>query len=210
MELLVERIANRPIDSSCYILYTAVSEKCIVVDPGTSDCMELLSFLERLNLTPEFIILTHEHFDHIAGVNKIKDIFGAQIICSANCSARIVNSKKNMSLFYDQKGFTTYPADILTEDINFKMDWDGNEILFFETKGHSEACISFSIGNRLFTGDCLIKGEKTVTKLPGGSKEKLLKSLEYYQKNFNPDTTIIYPGHGAEVSMNDVDFNELI
>ena len=62
---------------------------------------------------PEYIFLTHEHFDHIWGVNLLKEIYNSHLICSLTCSQKIVNKKKNMSIFYNQVGFEIYPVDII-------------------------------------------------------------------------------------------------
>lgn len=210
MEILVKTIINEPVDSNCFVLYRPEYPQCIVVDPGTTDCMALTLFLTEAKLVPEYIILTHEHFDHIAGVNKLKDTYGCKIISSEECSNRIVNNKKNMSLFYDQKGFITYPADLLINEIGYQLDWVGTRLLFFETQGHSEGSISFSAQEKLFTGDCVIQNQKTITKLPGGSKAKLAESIAHYKNNFDPEHTIIYPGHGPLFEMNEFDINDCI
>lgn len=209
-EILVRQFINQPVDSNCFVLYRRERSSCIIIDPGTKHDTALLAFLEEQELVPEYILLTHEHFDHIAGVNDLKDIYNSQIVCGEKCSLRLGDRKKNMSLFYDQKGFSTYPADILVDTIDHNLDWQGYNIRFFDTPGHTDACISFGIGDRLFTGDCLIKGIKTVTKLPGGSKEAQRRSFGYYRDHFDAATTRVYPGHGPVFMLGEVDLGELI
>lgn len=41
----------------------------IIVDPG--EAQPVLDTLERLNLTPDAILLTHHHHDHVGGVAQI-------------------------------------------------------------------------------------------------------------------------------------------
>lgn len=204
MSTLVERITNTPIDSNSFIIYNRGSNLCIVIDPGTEDCTALIEFMERKRLNPEYIFLTHEHFDHIWGVNKLKESYKCKIICSVDCSGKIISSKKNMSLFYNQIGFTTYPADVFIEDINYQMEWNGGNIDFISTKGHSDASICILIGNNLFTGDTIIKGNKTVIKLPGGSKTKLIDSLSNLNNKFSDKHIIVHSGHGSSFSYEEI------
>jgi glyoxylase-like metal-dependent hydrolase (beta-lactamase superfamily II) len=196
MCIIVERILNKPVDSNSFVIYTKANNSCIVIDPGTEDCDTLIEFIKRMSLHPEYIFLTHEHFDHIWGVNKIKDTYNCKIVCSKDCSDRIIDSKKNMSLFYNQIGFVTYPADISIKDTNFHLEWNEIKIEFISTKGHSDASICILIDNNLFTGDTIIKNSKTVVKLPGGSKSKLIESISILNNKFLGKRILIQSGHG--------------
>jgi len=210
MNILVQRIINKPVDSNSYVIYKQNIKNCIVVDPGTENCTILLDFLYSNNLIPEYIILTHEHFDHIWGVNKLKDIFKSKIVCSKDCSKKIIDKKKNMSVFYNQIGFETYPADILIEDINYVLSFNNYIINFIKTPGHTNSSICINIDKKLFTGDTIIKGLKTVIKLPGGNKKKLLESLnEIFTKFYNQDIKL-YPGHGDVCFINEIKIEKLI
>lgn len=208
MQVLVKRIINSPINSNCYIIYQQGLKNCIVVDPGTQDCIEIINFLSSKKLTPEFIILTHEHFDHIGGVNKLKIIFDCKIVTNKLCAEKIINCKKNMSIFFDQKGFETFPADIIIESIDKTLMWNDTKIEFIDTPGHTNCSISFLIGNRIFIGDLMIYGYKTVTKLPSGNKNTLLNSLNYIYNHFCSSNKEIYPGHGETFILDDININE--
>lgn len=209
MQIFVERIVNNPVDSNCFIVYSLDYSNCIVVDPGSYDCIEIIKFIERKKLNPKYIILTHEHFDHIWGVNKLKLRYNANIISSALCSEKLVNSKKNMSFFFDGIGFETYPCDISIESVEDTLYWNDIKIDFMKTPGHTDCSISFFIGNRLFVGDLIIMGHKTVTKLPSGNKNLLLKSLNFiFNKNIELNIEI-YPGHGDIFMLNDVDISRI-
>ena len=196
MSILVERIPNRPIDSNSFVIYTKANNSCIVVDPGTENCTDLIEFIEKNRFKPEHIFLTHEHFDHIWGVTKLKETYNCKIVSSLECSLRIVDSKKNMSLFYNQIGFETYPGDIHIEEINHNLEWNNKKIEFISTKGHSNASICILIDNHLFSGDTIIKNIKTVIKLPCGSKEKLIKSLSILNNKFLNKSIMVHSGHG--------------
>jgi hydroxyacylglutathione hydrolase len=206
----VIQILNKPIDSNSFIIYQEGVSNCIVVDPGTNDCLELFSFFVNHNLKPEYIFLTHEHFDHIWGVNRLKEIYSCNIVCSKNCSERIIDKKKNMSVFYDQVGFQSYSADILIENISFRLSWNNLDFEFFESKGHSEGSICISFKDSLFTGDTIIKNHKTVVKFPGGSRANLISSLIFLLSKFEKRKIKVYPGHGESFYLNEIAIEQLV
>ena len=177
MSFKIHRLINNPIDSNCFIVYSK-NKKCIVIDPGSENSEEIINFLESNNLNPEYIILTHEHFDHVWSVNDLKVKYKSKIISSSLCGEKIINAKKNMSVFYNQIGFECFNCDISVESIQNKMQWEDQEIIFIKTPGHTDCSISIVINNKIFVGDLMIPKHKTVTKLPSGNKDILKKSLE--------------------------------
>jgi hydroxyacylglutathione hydrolase len=210
MAVLIERIVNKPVESNSFIIYQTGIDSCIVVDPGTTDCHELVDFFEQNKLLPEYIILSHEHFDHLTGVNRLKDTFGSKIICSKVCSGKIGDIKKNMSVFYDQIGFQSYTCDILVEDINFRLEWGNTFLEFVPSMGHTDASICIVTGHSLFTGDTIIPNHKTVTKFPGGSKTDLSKSIEMLFSRFKGKNFTVFPGHGDIFPFDELSINNLL
>ncbi len=192
----ITRVLNQPIDSNCYIIGKPGEDRCILVDPALGEGPELALLLAELGLKPEYIILTHEHFDHISSVEQMRERYECSVIASAKCSANITDPKKNLSLFYDQKGFSCAPADLVLEMEEQAWEWRDIPVHFFYTPGHSEGGICFSIDDNLFTGDTLMSGYKPVTKLPGGSRGELERSVRLLIDKFGSETNV-FPGHGA-------------
>ena len=94
--LSVHTIVNNPVPSNCFVLYDkAVGRKCVVVDPGSKSDGELFAFLDKEDLVPQYIILTHEHFDHCWGVNELVEKYQIPIICSELCAECIRYEKRN-------------------------------------------------------------------------------------------------------------------
>tara|TARA_R110001583_G_scaffold58103_1_gene173438 strand:+ start:11759 stop:12394 length:636 start_codon:yes stop_codon:yes gene_type:complete len=203
MCLNVERIENQPINSNCYIVYKSVGTECVVIDPGSEKTEDIERFIDDNRLTISLVILTHSHFDHIWGVESLRAKYSFKLVCSLLCSEYITHNKKNLSLFYNQKGFVLKPAEEVIDSKKLSMTWSGFEILFKETPGHSKCSICFKIGNNLFTGDTAIKNMKTVTKIIGGSQVSLFTSLNDLQE-FIDDKTVLYGGH--EESFMSADF----
>ena len=208
MGLEVVQIINKPVSSNCFLLFDReVNNDCLVVDPGCEIPDVLDRKLSELRLWPKFIVLTHEHFDHIWGCNALVQKYHAQIICSTICSEAIQDAKKNHSMFYNQKGFVLPPADICVEDIDWTWEWNGKQITFSLAEGHTNAGIYFRIGKNLFTGDTLLKDLKTVTKLFCGSKDKLVVTIDQIKK-LQGEGLRVYPGHGDCFDLDSYDLNK--
>ena len=209
--LTIHQIINTPIPSNCFVLFDkAVGRDCIVVDPGSENNNHLYQYLEKEQLIPEYIILTHEHFDHCWGVNDIRDRYlSVKLVCSRICSDAIQSGKKNYSVFHQQPGFEIMPADIILDDIGWQLAWNGKEIKFYPAQGHSAAGIVFFIGNYVFTGDTLIKDIKTVTKLKTASKEKLKETLSMLEAEKGKGL-VVCPGHGEMFELDDYDLEKAL
>jgi hydroxyacylglutathione hydrolase len=210
MALFVEQIINNPINSNCFILYTSENSSCIIIDPGTEDCKDLLNFLHQKKLVPQYVFLTHEHFDHIWGVNKLKEMFNCKLVCSNICAENIIDKKKNLSVFYNQIGFETYEADIILKDPVSVINWNDYAVNSYWSAGHSDASICIIIDSFLFTGDTIIKNEKTVVKLPSGSKAKLMKTIDDLKNLFLGKKIFIHAGHGNSFWFDEIEKLSLI
>lgn len=203
MSLKIVRIINAPLSSNCFILYALGETNCIVVDPGSENSEIILFELEKLGVVPQYIILTHEHFDHIWSVNPLIDKYpNCVIVCSDVCLKAIKNSKLNHSLFYNQIGFIIKECRTFLIQENSILKWSRYDILFLQTEGHTTSGISVIIDKFLFTGDTLIKDIKTVTKLFCGSKESLQISINKYRL-LQGRNLIVCPGHGDSFSLDE-------
>lgn len=209
--LVLKQIENTPITSNCFVLFDkAVGNNCIVIDPGSEDNVHLYQYLEEEVLMPEYIILTHEHFDHSWGVNDLRETYpSVKLVCSGICSEAIQNRKKNYSVFNKQPGFVIKPADIVLEDAGWSVLWNGYQIRFEPAQGHSAAGIVFFVGQHVFTGDTLIKDIKTVTKLKTASKERLVDSIAMLEKEKGKNL-IICPGHGELFELDGYDLSKAL
>ena len=195
VNLQIARIPNTPVTSNCFVLHEPNSNQCLIIDPGSDDNYTLLDYLKQYELSPNTIILTHEHFDHIWGVVELSEHYTFELICNQVCANAIVNPKKNLSLFHDQVGFSILNKVITVEILNHEFIWNGRQLKLIQTPGHSEGSISIQLDEMLFCGDLLIQGEKTVTKLPGGSVTKLNETFKKLKSELSPET-LIHSGHG--------------
>ena len=135
------------------------------------------------------IILTHSHFDHIIGLNKIRRLFSeSKVITTKTCSEHICNKYRNMSstatafLALYRQGidpvtippFVCEPADEVFEDM-LDFDWYGNRVSLFAVYGHTNDGLIVEVNEKhLFSGDTLLH-IPTITRFPTGNSELFIK-----------------------------------
>ena len=75
----------------------------------------------------DYLFITHEHYDHIAGVNAWKERFQIPVLCSEQCSRRIQNAKQNLARYYEafsglQTGLVSTVPEAYESDYTCKAD----------------------------------------------------------------------------------------
>jgi glyoxylase-like metal-dependent hydrolase (beta-lactamase superfamily II) len=206
----VTNVTVGPIQTNCWIYPISGSDStCAVIDPG-AEPDKIIAVLNKLALTPVFILLTHGHYDHIEAVPMLINTFkgpdcpkiaihnldseyigpGAQ-----QTHKRLFTLAGGGSLFKaDYKDFP--PADILLEE--------GTNIGPFTVlhiPGHTRGSIAFwdKEAKNLFTGDTMFKGDYGRTDLAGGNEQHIFESLK---RLFSMDPEIkVFPGHGPATTI---------
>lgn len=195
MSLIVKQFLGTTHIANCYIIYDKEEgNSSIIIDPGNVDIQSYIYFMEEEELSPEYIFLTHRHFDHCAGINALRVRYPKIIlICSKICSQAIQYARLNCSIFFNKQNvFDVKPAELLCDNIEVLL-WNRYNIEFRSTPGHTSDCTSIIIENNVFTGDSLLKEEVTITKLPSGNKQQQVET-ELFLKSLHH--MIAWPGHG--------------
>ncbi len=210
------------IDSNMYLFMS--NAHALIIDPQESD--DALVMLGGSGCKDLTVILTHEHFDHVSGVNSLRH-FASQhrIPCSVYaqevCAEAITDPDKNLSRNADvlfilkspeeqAMARTLFSPDYAcyadhTFESTQSLDWEDLILVLRSTPGHTPGSICIEIYDQekkllaLATGDSLILNQKVITRLPSGSKKSYKEITLPYLENI-PSDTLILPGHG-EVSL---------
>lgn len=191
--MLVEKYVNKQFTSNTYVLKQAKSPGVWLVDLGSFD--QVIQNL-ALNQRIKGVLLTHYHYDHIFYINELIEQFPrCKVYASPHTARGIYDPKQNLSFYHESPIKYIGPEPFLLED--------GSSIHLFEsiigkaytTPGHNPGCMTFKIGDYLFTGDSYIPDLDVVTKLPLGNKAQSIESLRKISALLLPNTTIC-PGHG--------------
>lgn len=203
-DMKIETFSFSPIDSRMYLI--AEGGQALIVDP----CIDgrALSILDTIGTKQLTILLTHEHYDHISGVNWLKLHYPCKVACSAACAACLTDDKKNLSRYFDAlmmgrygqayiqktRPYTCEATD--TFEGQATVQWQGHTLEMRETPGHSPGSICILVDRKiLFTGDTLLKEVGITTRLPGGNQRDYEKFTRPWLESL-PGELYVYPGHG--------------
>lgn len=190
--MILETISVGPMQVNCYILASGPDSRAIIIDPGAQD-YKIKEILNKYNLTPEFIINTHGHIDHIGCDDK----FGIPVYIHRKELALLRNPELNLSSFLASAFSIKSEVRALEDKENIELGQMQLEVL--HVPGHTPGGISLLMkkpeSKILFTGDTLFYHGIGRTDFDGGNENSLINSIK--QKLFSlDDETIVYPGHG--------------
>jgi hydroxyacylglutathione hydrolase len=183
-----------PLQCNCSIIGDETTHEGMVIDPG-DDIEDVLDLIEKHNLKIKQIVITHAHIDHVGGAMKLRAATGAPILLNQNDYALLkmldvqaawigMKDPGKIEIDHSLGQSDKVQAGSLTADV-------------IHTPGHTEGsiCLYFSLENKLVAGDTLFAGSIGRTDLPGGSMEKIIRSLREKVMAL-PDDTLVVPGHG--------------
>lgn len=156
-----------------YLLVDPAEGKAVVLDPGH----EPEPYVTRLrssgwDLTA--IVETHTHADHLAGHAALAHRTGAPIYLSRRSPAQ-------------------FPHQSLEEGQEIRFGAIGS-LRVLETPGHTRDHLSLLVGDRVFTGDTLLRGSCGRTDLGDGDPRLLWESLQEKLLRL-PESTEVFPAH---------------
>lgn len=198
----VKSFTFNPFQENTYVLYDQ-TKSCIIIDPGCSTSVEvetLTDFIKSNGLTPDRIVLTHGHIDHVMGNKAIADYYGLEIACHDD-DLFLIEGAPQWGLRYGIV-MTPSPSPTISLQEDTYLEFGESQLLILKTPGHSPGSLSFYAKEEGFViaGDVLFKESIGRTDLPMGDHNTLLKSIE--DKLFPlPEPTIVYNGHGPSTTI---------
>lgn len=197
----IRRYISGLLSSNMYLIVEG--DHAIVIDPF-ADTTPIQG------LTLDYILLTHEHYDHISGVNAWKEETGAIVMCSKACAYNIQSPRMNLAKHFKEfcelqtwialdtlpmsnPAFTCSADEFFEDEIDLK--WRGHRFHLFEIPGHSQGSIGIMLDEMdFFSGDSLMKNTEIELRMPGGSRKKW-KEIGSRRIEAIPEGTRIWPGH---------------
>jgi len=188
-----------PLQCNCSIVGDETTHEAIVIDPG-DDIADILAVIAKHNLRVKQIVVTHAHIDHVGGAMKLRAATGAPILLNQNDSALL----KMLDIQASWLGMES-PGKVEIDHSVGESDRVQTGSLIAEvlhTPGHTEGsiCLYFEAEKKLIAGDTLFAGSIGRTDLPGGSFDKIIRSL-HEKVLMLPDESIVVPGHGPLTSI---------
>ncbi|WP_373483562.1 MBL fold metallo-hydrolase [Acetobacterium sp.] len=183
--------------TNCYVVWDEKTLEAAVIDPGFED-QRINDIIYENRLQVKYILLTHGHFDHLGGVNQIKQLTGAKVLIHENDADCLLDPRRNLSVLAGLS-MVLEPADgLLSENETITL----GDIVFrvIHTPGHSKGGICLLAEDQLFVGDTLFNTSIGRTDFADGDLNELLNGIE--SKLFIlDDATIVLPGHGENTTI---------
>ena len=207
-EIKIGRMVMGVCQTNCFFLYRDGEKECIVVDPADQG-QSIYGALRKNGFRVAGILLTHGHFDHIWGLDALRDAVNAAeeqeglepVKTYAHEAERelLGDVRKNVS---EQAGrpCATY-ADVYVKD-GQELTLAGMSFRVIATPGHTagSCCYYFPEAGILVAGDTLFAESVGRTDFPTGSMSTLVRSIR--DRLFVlPEETKVYPGHGDQTTV---------
>ena len=200
------------IDANSYLIKDG--ENAVLIDVVENESLyEAIKEIKKLT-----VILTHCHYDHIAGLNQLREIKPDVKVCSTSvCSEYIGDPNRNLSIIseaflafylktdiedeeYKRKLkmisiFSCAPCDITFED-EMTLELSGHTFKLSRFYGHSnDSLIAILDDKYMFSGDTIL-GIPTATRFPKGSTMKFWREDIPRLLELSDTIELVYPGHG--------------
>ena len=189
-----------PIENNTFLVFDPSNHAAVVIDPSF-DMHPLIGLIQKEGLQVKYILITHAHFDHIAGVNELLE--------NLPIRPTVALHPGDLDLWKDRGEALQcgYQMDPLPAPDHYLVDGEtisceSFELVAHHTPGHSPGHVVFSLATLkiLFTGDVIFAGSIGRTDLAGGSYNQLIASIRTKILCL-PDDTHLLPGHGPETTV---------
>ncbi|MDE6533744.1 MAG: MBL fold metallo-hydrolase [Muribaculaceae bacterium] len=189
-----------------YVVSDPDTRQCAIIDPGMIDREEervMDDFLKRNNLKVTNIINTHLHIDHAVGDSYLKNKYGVPVSANALDLPLGDRMQQQAAMFGIQGAFDEVVIDSFLNDGDVVNIGNGS-LLVIQVPGHSQGSIALydQKDGFVIVGDALFQGSIGRTDLPGGDFDTLISSIKNGLLSL-PDSTVVYPGHGAPTTIGD-------
>jgi glyoxylase-like metal-dependent hydrolase (beta-lactamase superfamily II) len=171
--MIFRQLFDKESSTYTYLLGCESTKSAVLIDPVKDQVERDLKLLKDLGLTLQLVLDTHVHADHITAAGELRERTscdtGISVYCEVGCA--------NLQL---SEGRAIEVGEI--------------SIRVLETPGHTNGCLSYVVGDMVFTGDALLIRGCGRTDFQNGHAGILFDSIT--EKIFNlPDNTRVYPAH---------------
>ncbi|PIK13603.1 MBL fold metallo-hydrolase [Halobacteriovorax sp. JY17] len=199
-----------------YIVFNETSYKGVVIDPvldyeqdteniSYESIEKVLDFINSKGLKISYILDTHIHADHITGASVLKESLPGSITAIGAGALEVREHFSSKFPTYNESPYDKYLND---EDI---LELEGLSIKVLATPGHTPSCVSYLIGDSLFTGDLLFLPDSGTGRcdFPNGSSLAMYNSIK--DKVYSlPKEIKIYVGHDYAAGGREVKFKSSV
>ena len=197
--MIIKTFIETPIDNNNYLLIDEQSKEAALVD-----CSAVVNggvnggvrnTLTEYGASLKYILLTHGHFDHVAGIRNNPDI---KVVMHENDMGILGEVNQYLPMF-GMPEITIPRVDVFVKDGDV-IKLGETEIKVIHTPGHTQGGVCYLVEGKLFSGDTIFREAVGRCDLEGGNFNQIVESIENKILTLPPET-VIYPGHGRLTSV---------
>ena len=171
--------------TNCYLVWNDKKE-AYLFDCGGENIGRVETFIKTHGLTLKYMVLTHGHGDHIAGLNRVKELYpDVKVYIGKEEERFLIDQDLNLMKYINGTEFN-YNSDYITVK-------EGDMVGEFKHTVGSK-CYYNSDSKILISGDTLFKRSFGRYDLPTSDGETLFRSLKKLCTEV-PEDTKVYSGH---------------
>ena len=207
--MIIKTFIEPPIENNNYLIVDEETREAALVDCSAADIWDKVpshqgnagistvgenrGIIE--NITLKYILLTHGHFDHIAGIRPNPDIK----IYMHKADLGWLESVNTYMPMMGMPEMTVPTIDRYIKEGDI-INLGNKKIKVIHTPGHTQGGVCYYTEGVLFSGDTIFRESVGRCDLEGGNFDQIVESIE--NKIFTlPPETVIYPGHGKPTTV---------
>jgi hydroxyacylglutathione hydrolase len=195
----VRMLTLGPMQTNCYVVGCEETYQAAIIDPAW-DGTSIVAMTDEFGFDITHILLTHSHFDHVAGLLDVKNATNAPIYIHPDAVEMLRSTTMSAALWGFKVPAPPPPDEMLAGGQVVQV---GNlSLQVMHTPGHAPGHVSFFIPDYriIFDGDVLFSGGIGRTDLPGGDYNLLMESIKE-KLMLLPDETRVFSGHGPATTI---------
>lgn len=189
----LKTLVLRFLSVNCYIVSDETTKRALIVDPG-SDAGFIQNAVDKMEVKPEGILLTHAHVDHISAVPEISKTYNIPVWLHKNDIPLYFAKENELQPWMSAVPNLPQPVEECpTAGLTFRI---------IHTPGHSKGscCFYFPHDRFILTGDTLFCGTYGRTDFPGGSYPEIMDSIKNKLLKL-PEEVVVHPGHDQKTTI---------
>ncbi len=195
------KVLSRPVSpfaTNAYLIIDESTREAVLIDPGDEVPM-LVKLIESEQARVQYILGTHGHLDHAAGVAEAKRELGVEYYIHDEDKELLEAMPMQARMFGMAQPEVPGIDSYLTHGQTLSF---GNTTLEVRhAPGHSPGSVCFYDGQtKVFVGDVLFAGSVGRTDLAGGNGPLLMESIRKQLMNL-PDEVEVFTGHGPSTTI---------
>lgn len=189
--------------TNCWVVAAERGGPAVVVD-APPQAAGVVDLLERHDLVPVALLLTHAHVDHVGSAGSLAARYSLSAYLHPEDDWLAVDPLTQLRALWGGIPPGDFAPPERFEELKHgqQLSLAGIEIEVIHTPGHTPGHCCFHVADEgaLFSGDQLFAGSIGRTDLPGGDFEALMRSMAQ-RVVVLPGETDVFPGHGPTTTL---------